>query len=368
MAHGLRLGIIGAGTITQAVHLEAARRAGFVIAAICDLSPSRAQQVAAQAGARATTDPSQVVAADDVDAVLIATPAAHAPLAVAALEAGKHVLIEKPVALSEAGIEDVRRAAATSGAVAQVGYMKLYDPVLPAARRALADLSDVRLVRVTVAHPADAPQVAHLRMSPPALDADAQRIRQDDEAEAAEVAAVLPDAPAGVRRYYRNVLNGSVIHELSLLRGLGLTLPTHWQAQVFPALDGPEPGCLLATGAVDGTRFVLSWNWLPELPAYTEEVAVLAGNGTVTLDVAPPYQLEAPSRLTVSTAGPNGSSVTTTVVGPPETGFLRQLEAFAAAIQDGHAPAADLVGALADVRQTVLLAQAVTDSLNPVQP
>ena len=363
MAHGLRLGIIGAGTITQAVHLEAARRAGFVVTSICDLSPSRAHEVALQTGARATTDPAEVFHAGDIDAVLIATPAAHGPLAVAALEAGKHVLIEKPVALSEGGIEDVRRAAAAAGTVAQVGYMKLYDPILPAAREALAALTDVRLVRVTVQHPADAPQVAHLRMRPALPDADPERIRLDDAAESAEVAAVLPDVPAGVRRYYRNVLNGSVIHELSLLRGLGLALPTRWDAEVFPALDGDEPGSLLATGAVGGTRYVLSWNWLPNLPAYAEEVVVLAGNGTLTFDVAPPYQLEAPSRLTVLRAAGDGAASVTTVVGPPETGFLRQLEAFAAAIASGAEPVADLAGALADVRQTRLLAEAVADSL-----
>lgn len=363
MTHPLRLGVIGAGTITQSVHLESARRAGFELTWVCDLSPSRAVEVARRTGSAATTDPADVYGAGDVDAVLIATPGSHASVAVQALQAGKHVLIEKPVALSESGIRAVVDASTRSGLVAQVGYMKMYDPILPAAREAIAELDGVRLVRVTVQHPADEPQVGHLRMAEPPGDADSAVIAQSEAAEEAEVAQELPWATPALRRYYRGVLNGSVIHEFSLLRALGLPLPLEWDAQVFPDMEGNDPACLLATAAPDGDiRYVLSWNWLPDLPRYQEEVAVLASNGSVAIDMARPYLLEEASRLRV-VGHRAGGRCESTIDGPAETGFLRQLDHFAVCINNGDTPVALVEDALQDVRQTRLIAEGIGRSL-----
>ncbi|MFV0464145.1 MAG: Gfo/Idh/MocA family oxidoreductase [Nostocoides sp.] len=361
MSHGLRLGVIGAGTITQSVHLESARRAGFTLTRVCDLSLSRAAEVSRLTGAGGTTDPAQVYGASDVDAVLIATPGRHAPLAVAALSAGKHVLIEKPVALSRSEIDAVSSAATNARRVAQVGYMKMYDPLMSAAAADVAALAGVRLVRITVQHPADALQIAHLRMAPPAQDADADLIAADDAAERAEVAAELPWAGEDLRTYYRNVLNGSVIHEFSVLRALGLPLPTRWTAEVFPELGGSEPASLLATATVGSSRYVLSWNWLPNLPAYEEDVTVLGTDGTVTLELARPYQVEAASVLTTVRAAPEGRRSTRTQ-GPAETGFLRQLDEFARCITTGAAPRSNLDGAARDLDQIRLLAEAIDRS------
>lgn len=363
MARALRLGVIGAGTITQSVHIESARRAGFELTRICDLSPSRAAEVARRTGASGTTDPAEVYCANDVDAVLIATPGSHSEIAVLSLEAGKHVLIEKPVALSKRGIQAVVDASKRTGLIAQVGYMKMYDQILPAAREAIADLDGVRLVRVTVQHPADEPQVNHLRMGEPPEDADVDVIAQADAAEQIEVENELPWATPAIRRYYRGVLNGSVIHEFALLRGLGLPLPKTWDAQVFPDLEAREPACLMATAAPSSdVRYVLSWNWLPDLPRYHEEVTILASNGSLTLNMARPYLLEEASRLTVVNSQAGGLCEST-IEGPAETGFLRQLDSFAACITNGDPPLASAEDALQDLRQTRLVAEGIGRSL-----
>lgn len=73
----------------------------------------------------------QVLARQDVDAVVLATPApTHAELAIAALEKGKHVFVEKPLALSTADAEATVRAADAAGRILMVGHLLVYHPAV----------------------------------------------------------------------------------------------------------------------------------------------------------------------------------------------------------------------------------------------
>ena len=357
MTTPISLAIIGAGTITQSVHLTSLRRAGYDVAIVCDLSPSRADEVARSIGARAVSDPAEAFASD-VDAVLIATPGSHAKLAADAIRAGKHVLAEKPLAFTVREVDELEALAAEHGVVTQVGYMKMFDPLLETAASEYRDLNGVRMVRVTVMHPADEPQVSHLRMSAPPADADRAAIAESVAYDEARAAEALPGADAALVQYYANVLNGSVIHELSLMRAMGIALPESWRADAITPLDGAAPASLLATGVTGETAFVLSWNWLPDYPEYAEELVVLGANGRLEFDLAKPYLVEERSRL-VSRRHDGDLRADTEYRSGHETGFLRQLDAFAAAIRNGATNPADFAGAKTDIRQLQRLAQAI---------
>jgi predicted dehydrogenase len=87
--------------------------------------------------ARRTTDATEVLNDDSVDAVIIATPtASHAELAVASLEAGKHILVEKPLAASVSEID--RIAAACGDRVVMVGHTFVYNTAIVAMRELVA--------------------------------------------------------------------------------------------------------------------------------------------------------------------------------------------------------------------------------------
>jgi len=350
----IRIAVVGVGTIAQAVHLPALRRLGpaFDLRVVCDASPGRARDVAAGFGAqvRWVTSAEEAVTADGVEAVLLATPGSHAALARIALEAGRHVLAEKPFSLTAAGAADAGALAARLGLVLQVGYMKMYDPVVEVAARELHTMERCRLVRVTVCHPADRHQLAHLLVQPYG-DADPSVLEAAEAGEVASTRAALGAVPAALAHYYRAVLMGSVVHELALLRALGIGLPTSFEhVETWPPPGAPEPPCLLATAAVaPDVRLVLSWNWLPDHPEYGEEVAVLAAGSRLYLDVAPPYLLEARSRLRVLRAeGPLRSA--STILHGHDSGFVRQLRAFADAVRSGTPARADAAGAAADAR------------------
>src|SRR5262245_3259914 len=96
-----RIGIIGSGGIGK-VHAEAAVAAGQRIAGFCDVKLCRAERLAANfAGSIATSAVDELLKQPDMPAVVVSAPNhRHKELAIAALRAGKNVLLEKPMAMS----------------------------------------------------------------------------------------------------------------------------------------------------------------------------------------------------------------------------------------------------------------------------
>ena len=135
-----RIGIIGVGFGVQ-VHVPGFRSEGWDVVAICSRSREKVEKAAADAGiAGIHTDPLELIGRGDIDAVAIITPpAAHHPLSLAALRAGKHVLCEKPFALDAGQAREMRDAAATSGLTAMVAHEFRHTPQRAYIKQLLAD-------------------------------------------------------------------------------------------------------------------------------------------------------------------------------------------------------------------------------------
>jgi predicted dehydrogenase len=128
----VRIGLIGCGQLARGVHLPIlATLAGARVAALAD--PDGAQLAAASKiapGAATFAGARQLLASADVDAVIISTSNAfHAECALAALDAGRHVYIEKPLALSVAQGRAVLDAAAARKLVAVMGFNYRFNPL-----------------------------------------------------------------------------------------------------------------------------------------------------------------------------------------------------------------------------------------------
>jgi predicted dehydrogenase len=133
----LRVGVLGCGPIAQAAHFESCTKArNATLHAICDVADDlRARMAATHAPARDYADYDAMLADPEVEAVIIATSDAfHVPAALRALQAGKHVLCEKPLATGVEEAESLRAAVQASGCVLQVGHMKRFDAGLQAAK------------------------------------------------------------------------------------------------------------------------------------------------------------------------------------------------------------------------------------------
>ena len=159
MSGPLRLGILTCGTIVTAGHLPAFAALGkdaVDVVAFSSRTRATAEGAAAQWGSGAVVDDWRaVLARDDVDAVDICSPnALHAEMAIAAAEAGKHVLVEKPIAVTLAEADAMIDAAASAGVVLMAAHNVRFAAPYAAAASAVATgmLGEIVGVRAAFGH------------------------------------------------------------------------------------------------------------------------------------------------------------------------------------------------------------------------
>jgi predicted dehydrogenase len=153
------VGLIGCGTIAQNVHLGLlARMPGVQMVALAETDAQRLEEAARQVPrARPCTDFAQLLALPDVEAVVVSLPnALHAEVAIAAMQAGKHVYVEKPLATNLADAREVVQVWRQTGVVGMVGFNYRCHLLHQAARQhlaagALGQVTAVRTVFATAA-------------------------------------------------------------------------------------------------------------------------------------------------------------------------------------------------------------------------
>nr|WP_294691751.1 Gfo/Idh/MocA family oxidoreductase [uncultured Friedmanniella sp.] len=149
MTTSKRVAILGAGMIGE-VHRRAAVLAGAQVVGVMASSPERSRQVAEAWGAEQAYRDIDEVAASDVDAVHICTPnASHVPFAVQLMEAGKHVLCEKPLGVS---LADAQQAAAVAERTGMVNTMPFAYRFHPMVREMRARVQDPGFGAVNLVH------------------------------------------------------------------------------------------------------------------------------------------------------------------------------------------------------------------------
>lgn len=125
----IKIGVIGTGSISG-MHLSAYQNnPQTTIYAVCDLNEERARAVATEYNVKNVyTDYRELLANSEIDAVSICTwNNSHAEISIAALEAGKHVLVEKPLCRTVEEALQVQQAVEKSGKILQVGFVRRYD-------------------------------------------------------------------------------------------------------------------------------------------------------------------------------------------------------------------------------------------------
>ena len=144
----LRVGVLGCGPIAQAAHFDSCAKArNAELYAICDVAYDLRERMAATwAPEKSYADYAEMLADPALDAVVIATSDGfHVKAAAMALEAGKHVLCEKPLGVSVEEVESLRPMVARSGKILQVGHMKRFDAGIEAAKAFIDDEMGQRL-------------------------------------------------------------------------------------------------------------------------------------------------------------------------------------------------------------------------------
>lgn len=155
-------GVIGAGIVGGAWHAHVYHhlpRAELI--AICDLDEARAREVAQRYGAPVVyTDYRDLLARDDIAAVSIATPDfAHREIAVAAAKAGKHILVEKPLATTTEDAEAILRAVDEAGVKLMVDFHNRVNPAFVTSRQAVlnGELGELKYIYARLSNTAFVP-------------------------------------------------------------------------------------------------------------------------------------------------------------------------------------------------------------------
>lgn len=355
MPDRVRVGILGLGAVAQAVHLPLLDRLTdrFEIAAIADLSPG----LAATLGERYRVPaPCRYVGLDallsvgDIDALLILTSGSHGEAILAGLDHHVAVFAEKPLAWTVREADAIAaRLAADPRLKLQVGYMKLYDPAVVEGLAVAGDMEHVgpiRSIEVTVLHPTSERQLAHAQLLPPPIDIPADTIATlVGEQDRLRTIALGP-AAAELGQLYSNVVLGSIVHELALIRAFAGDPLEIDGVDMWPADRWPPSVSI--TGRLGGdARFAIRWHFLPDHPAYREEVRVVTELATIELEFPSPYLLHAPTDLRVAELGGRGRRDThyRSVV----EAFEEELLALHALVVDGVLPKAGAVEGRADI-------------------
>jgi len=152
----VRFAVIGCGTAANHIHLPALRAAGVEVTVFASRSRTSAEATCAAWGSGAVEERwEDAVARDDVDGVVIATPnAQHHDVAVAALRAGKHVLVDKPMARTVAEADDmIATADEAQRLLVPFQNTRFAAPFVAAAQRVAAgDIGEVTGFRIAFGH------------------------------------------------------------------------------------------------------------------------------------------------------------------------------------------------------------------------
>jgi len=352
----LRVGLVGAGLVGQAEHAFYLweERDLFDFVAVADASAAVREAVGARYRLEVQSPDLAGLKAARLDALVIAAPDPfHPELAIAALDAGLHVMCEKPLALTLSGCDRIAAARDRSGKVMQVAYMKRYDP---SYRRSLDFLpkhvEDIKLISVEVNDPDQHPFVAHLPMTiaddvPAALRSDfkAKNTAQMKEAAGGETSAM------GARALSGGFLS-SLVHDVAVVHGMLDHIGTEFPASAeHGAIFDDGRGVQLAFGLPGGGRVSMTHLALAGVPDYTERIAVYCTDRIVELTFPSPYLRHLPTRLRVLSRGPGAPHELETQEFRTsyEEAFREELRAFHAAAT-GKAPVQTTVeGARRDV-------------------
>jgi predicted dehydrogenase len=325
----IRVGVIGCGLVAQVMHLPHLRDLDdrFTVTAVCDLASGPLAFAGAMfPEARRHTAWQDLLG--EVDAVLVLTAGSHAPVAIAAAEAGLHVFVEKPMCFSVAEGEEMVAATRDHGVVLMVGYMKRYDPSYEALQGALDGVTFARIT--TLESPIEPYALHHPLAARTPLDPDVlAELAADDER---RLRAGLGRDDPDLLRTYKSVLLDSMVHELNGVRGLLGEPDALHSARVFD-------GGVTVNGSFGGVETVFAWIDLPGIARYAQDWSFYGPDRRATLEFPSPLLRSLPTRLVVEDGDSGGvASRRTEHVVSYEEAFKRALLEFHAAIAEDRAP------------------------------
>jgi myo-inositol 2-dehydrogenase/D-chiro-inositol 1-dehydrogenase len=349
----LRVGLIGLGEVAQLMHLPLlADHPRYAIGAVMDVAPSLVAHVAARYGVPKTyTRAEDLVADPDLDAVFILSPdhvhAAHLGLAI---DAGKHVFIEKPVCLTGLDLRAAIAKAERSSKTVFVGYMRRYARGFTELQSRMPEQDEIVYVRIRDII-CEGP--FFIRQTRPVFrptDVPAEIISESRSVTDKMLRSVVgADASAEELRAYQ-VLTGLSSHSLSAMREL-IGLPK----RIAAARQHRGENIVVL---FDYGRFTAIYEALIDNVArFDATIEIITDRKQFKLNYDTPYVRNLPTRLEITHS--SDTDTRTEVVGPIyEDPFRVELDAFLDSVTTGRAPKTSLADSVHDLALFAEIAKA----------
>ncbi len=303
MTKRLRVGLIGCGAIAQIMHIPylVEYDEKFELVALADNYRPVLDAVADRYHVKDRySDWRELMSRDDIEAVVICHSGSHRDSVIAAVDANKHVFVEKPLGWNLRETQEVAERVSRSDRIVQMGYHKLYDPAFAYAKEHVQKMRDLGFVRITVLHP-----VNELGFSPHRLRRGngviveghvdpgtwEDQVRGQLNGLAGGELTALVDEVLGARkddtrlRLGYGMMTVSLIHQVYMMFGflgepLRVVRTEIWREgeSIHSVLEYPYD-----------VRCTIDWHFLSHLKDYREEYAFFGNYDRVILQFPSPY-------------------------------------------------------------------------------
>jgi predicted dehydrogenase len=332
------VGVVGGGLVAQAEHIPylSSLRDRFALAALAEPSKVVREALGARYGiAGLHADYRAMLDAGGLDAVVVCSPAGtHAEIVLAALDAGLHVFVEKPMCITVADADAIVAARDRASRVVQVGTMKRYDPAVEAMYEALpGSADDLRYVSVVV-NDAEFEPFFEPGEIVRADDVPAELVQTTRRDEAEQVEQAVGSGDPDVVRAFSESFLGSMVHDLNVVHGalerLGEPLP----AEVVGGDWWNEGRAVYgALRLRNGARVDLTWVQLLDTFEYRETIRLMFAEELHSLEFPSPWLKQHPTVYRRSRRADR--SVDASVFTAYDESFARELRHFHSCIVDG---------------------------------
>jgi predicted dehydrogenase len=331
----IRIGIIGCGEVTQINHLPSLKflEDQFEVTAVSDVSASVLEAVGnLHHVSHRFLDYRDLLKSSQVDAVLITTPHAyHAPQTLAALEHGKHVLVEKPMAMTLEDADAVIAAQKRTGLIVQVGYMRRYASAFEEAVTRVKKLESIRLARVHAVIGRNEFFSSSNSKVIRGSDVPAQVIEAGKQLHQRKMHQAIGEASRALTTVYE-LMVGLCTHDLSAMRELiGIPKKVLYATQ--------RQGGLYISAAFDYGEFVCHFETtIDQIPRFDSHLEVFGNTQVLKVQYDTPYVRHLATKLEIISATPDNGVHLETIQPAFEDNFTREWRAFHRNVSTGSAP------------------------------
>lgn len=352
----IRVGVIGCGLVTQVIHLPSLYQLAdlFEVTALCDVSAQTLDLIGGRWGvSQRFTDERALLERADVDAVLVANPHPfHASTTLAAIAAGKHVLVEKPMCLTLREADAISSAAEGAGLIVQVGYMRRYAPAFTEACALVREMEEVRLATVHDLIGRNALIVDQTARVIRGNDVPPEFLTASSRLQHELVREAIGEATPALERAYMLML-GLSSHDVSAMREM-LGMPRrvlyathrHGGNYLTAAFDYDDFVCQFATGVDD-------------IPRFDASITVYAAERVVQVRYDTPFVRYLPTPLIITESNGSGGVIEREVLPSWDDPFVVEWRAFHQHITERRPPKTTP----ADFRQDLELFLQIVDLL-----